>query len=135
MAAVRVLFGGPDSFTVSQDTSAGLIRAILLYGGRPVSLTAALLPSAQEAVAINGSISTAAAILEIRKGTERLLACSVADAPAFRVALPEGDATYYRAIDERKPGGPAVVSVELDQEARAFAASFSDRVARAGFRP
>lgn len=123
-AFLVLFFGIPCETRLFSDRSASLGRLLFFYEGFALSLDAVFSSGAAAAppgVALTGSLSCAAALVEFRFGAERLSAYAPSEDLRYRLAFPEGDGERYRKMDEASPSGPVVADGKRDAEAVAFA--------------
>jgi len=71
-------------------------------------------------VSLSGSVKCSYSLIEFRYGSERVCAAAPSEDERYRLAVPEGDGAYYRALDEASPDGARLLSSERDAEALAF---------------
>lgn len=115
-----LVFGTPRDSIVSFDPKASLFRAILLYGNFGFTVEVVYTPSLP-APTLQGSVACPRGMMEFRLASERLLSYSPAEGVVLRLALPEGDAEYYRDQDLIGPEAQRLVPAAVDQAAVVFA--------------
>lgn len=121
-----LFFGVPGKSRSFADPSARLGRALFFFDGFAFSLDGVFVPAAvpiAAGVGLTGSVACALSLVEFRFGAERLAAYAPSENERHRLAFPEGDAAYYRRLDESAAAGHGLLSAERDAEATEYAAN------------
>ena len=119
---IVLFFGVPRKAEVSIDPSARLSRVFFFFDGFAFSLEAAFVPSSvplSAGIAFSGSVFCSRSLVEFRFGAERLAAYAPSETERYRLALPEGDGSRYRKLDEASTSA-RLLSPERDAEAETY---------------
>lgn len=122
LAFLILLFGHPVAAERAEFPT--FSRSILTYAGWTLTAECVIgkdIPTYGRGAVISGFLSCAAAIVEFRLGSERVLTAARDEERAYRVSMAEGDGQRYRLMDETSENGPVVARAGVDEAAVAAA--------------